>query len=213
MLSCPSLLNPKVARCLLTKAIPKIKSKQALTKLYLRKHLKSTTSSLCVTHKTWLSYSEISNYCNEILSERVKQCFLQFTHLDFLVNKPKGRWSTWITVTQLLTDQNRLRWSMQLYLYLVTRGEKVAEKHKINWTVKEIFPTLLCKHQCQPALFSCLCQAQGKYLYFPVNEANVHAHKHSPEQTAPQVVLVCRSAMKLYPETILEIYETEKNKH
>lgn len=23
-------------------------------------------------HKTWLSYSEISNYCNEILSERVK---------------------------------------------------------------------------------------------------------------------------------------------
>lgn len=89
--------EPKVATCLLSKAIPKMKSKQALTKLYLRKHLKSTTSSLCVTHKTWLSYSEISNYCNEILSERVKQCFLQFTHLDFLVNKPKGRWSTWIT--------------------------------------------------------------------------------------------------------------------
>lgn len=97
MLSCPSLLSPKVARCLLSKASPKMKSKQALTKLYLRKHLKSTTSSLCVTHKTWLSYSEISNYCNEILSERVKQCFLQFTHLDFLVNKAKGRWSTWIS--------------------------------------------------------------------------------------------------------------------
>lgn len=61
-------------------------------KIYLTQPL-----SLSVTHKTWLSYSEISNYCNEILSERVKQYFLQFTHLDFLVNKLKGRWSTQIT--------------------------------------------------------------------------------------------------------------------
>lgn len=34
----------------------------------------------------------------------------------------------------------------------------------------------------------------------------------SPEQTAPQVVLVCKSAMKLYPETTLEKSETKKNK-
>lgn len=39
-----------------------------------------------------------------------------------------------------------------------------------------------------------------------------HAHSLSPEQTAPQVVLTCKSAVKLYPETILEKSETEKNK-
>lgn len=89
-----ALLSPKVGRCLLSKAALKTKFKQAFPKLFLRKHLKPTTTSLCATHKTWLSYSEISNYCNEILSERVKQYFLQFTHLDFLVNKLKGRWST-----------------------------------------------------------------------------------------------------------------------
>lgn len=89
----PALLSPQVGRCLLSKAALKTKFKQAFPQLCLRTHLKPTTTSLCATHKTWLSYSEISNYCNEILSERVKQYFLQFTHLDFLVNKLKGRWS------------------------------------------------------------------------------------------------------------------------
>lgn len=78
--------------------------------------------------------------------------------------------------------------------------------------MKEILPKVLRKHQCQAALFSCLCQAQGKYLYFHVNYAYVHIHSLSPEQTAPQVVLICKSAMKLHPETILEKPETEKNK-
>lgn len=69
-----------------------------------------------LSHQTWLSYSEISNYCNEILSERVKQYFLQFTHLDFLVNKLRGRWREHLAhrnrnahVTKLSQVRGRLR--------------------------------------------------------------------------------------------------------
>lgn len=175
MLSCPSLLSPKVARCLLSKASLRTKSKPALTKLCLRKHLKSTTSSLRVPHKTWLSYSEISNYCNEILSERVKRRFLQFTHLDFLVNKAKGRWSTRITRTPL-TDQNQLRRARSFIWAVIIGGKRGAEKQKTNWTLKESLPTVSRKRQCQAALFSRLCQAQGKYRYFYVNYAYVHTH-------------------------------------
>lgn len=69
----------------------------AFTTLPRRQHLNPSTASLGVPHKTWLSHPAISNYCNEILSERVKQYFLQFTHLGFLVNNRSGGRSAGVT--------------------------------------------------------------------------------------------------------------------
>lgn len=55
-----ALLTLKVTICLLPSTIMKPQFVTICNALFVE------------TPKTWLSYSEISNYCNEILSERVK---------------------------------------------------------------------------------------------------------------------------------------------
>lgn len=74
LLLCPSFADPKGHHMSFIKGYHEnIIQASIYNALFVEtpKNLPNTTS-LSVTHKTWLSYSEISNYCNEILSERVK---------------------------------------------------------------------------------------------------------------------------------------------
>lgn len=90
MLSYPSSAEPKGRQPSIVKCYPENEIPAGVYKAVLEEASEIYHNLPRVTHKTWLSYSEISNYCNEILSERVKQYFLRLTHLDFLVNKGAG---------------------------------------------------------------------------------------------------------------------------
>lgn len=178
MLSCPSSAEPKGHQTFIVKSYPENETQASISKLYLRKHLKSTTTSLCVTHKTWLSYSEISNYCNEILSERVKQYFLQFTHLDFLVNKLQGRWSTQITSEHSCSHhRSQRRQAGSFSCSVITWGNKVAENIKITEPWRTFFPC-----SSVPYLVGFFFKPSAREIfYFLLNDAYVHTHTPLPQ--------------------------------
>lgn len=94
---------------------------------------------------------------------RVKQCFLQFTHLDFLVNRLKGRWSTRISckamvLTSAHPSLGELCCLQQIAPFLLNRKQftdwKEKKRRRVGGCLRDRRKDNGYTVYCTPSMFS-----------------------------------------------------------